>query len=82
VYASLRIVICLDSTIDAANLVFNRGHGVVVNIPALGAGDRGFKDSRYRSPPSGGVVTIAQIPLSSDRSLYIPYGDMLSGPYR
>ena len=43
-----------------------RGHGVVVNIPALGAGDRGFNDSRYRVLASGDAVPIAIIPLSSD----------------
>lgn len=39
-----------DSQGDMAKVAFNRGHGVVVNIPALGAGDRGFKESRYRFP--------------------------------
>ena len=38
-----------------AEVAFNRGHGVVVNIPALGAGDRGFKESRYRFPIVSGL---------------------------
>ena len=44
-----------DSQGDMAEVAFNRGHGVVVNIPALGAGDRGFKESRYRFPIVSGL---------------------------
>jgi len=40
---------------DMARRAFNRGHGVVVNIPALGAGDRGFNESRYRFPVNLGL---------------------------
>lgn len=52
-------------------MAFNRGHGVVVNIPALGAGDRGFKDDRkLASSIMRDAEVITFIPLSSDRPIY------------